>query len=259
MIDINYRINILGCPIDNLTLKQTIDLIDKFIKSKKPHQHVVVNADKLLKVRKDNKLKDIIGKCDIINADGMAIVWASKIIGKPLKQRVAGIDLMQILAEHAIIKNYRLYFLGAKQEIITKVVAIYKKKYPELQIVGFKNGYWKPEAENDVINSILLAKPDILFVAISSPKKEYFLKKYLDILKVPFVMGVGGSFDVVAGLTKRAPKCMQRIGLEWLWRFIQEPGRLWKRYLIGNVIFIWVVIKEFIKIRILKKAEVEQK
>lgn len=241
------RLKILGCPVDNLTLNETIGVIGEMIRQDVPHQHVVINADKLLKFRKDGKLKQIISNCDIINGDGMAVVWASRILGSPLKERVAGIDLMARLVELAWQRGYKLYFLGAKEEIVRRVVSIYTNKYPGLQIVGFRNGYWNPREESKVINDIQQVNPDILFVAISSPKKEYFLGKYLTTIGVPFAMGVGGAFDVVVGLTKRAPMWMQRTGFEWLYRLILEPSRLWRRYLIGNAIFIYLVLSELVR------------
>ena len=252
MIIQKRRIEILGCPIDNLTIDETISLIDEMISSNTPHQHVVINVDKLLKLRNDKKLKQIISDCDIINVDGMPIVWASKILGNPLKERITGIDLMEQLIKHSVKKGYRVYFLGAKEEVVKKVVEVYSRRYPNLKIAGFRNGYWKFEEEEYIIKEIQKSKPDILFLAISSPTKEFFLKKFLNIMNVPFVMGVGGSFDVVAGVTKRAPLFMQKYGLEWFFRFIQEPKRMWKRYIIGNSVFICLIFKELLK-KIFKK------
>jgi N-acetylglucosaminyldiphosphoundecaprenol N-acetyl-beta-D-mannosaminyltransferase len=253
MLNKNYRINILGCPVDNLTMQETISLINEMIAIGGPHQHVAINADKLLKVRGDAELECVISSCSIINADGKSIIWLSKILGKPLKERIAGIDLMKKLITVSSQKGYKLYFLGAKEDVVKKVVEHYRALYPELQIAGFRNGYWDSSQEKGIIDAIRNTMPDILFVAISSPKKELLLKKYLDVLQVPFVMGVGGSFDIIAGKTKRASKWMQKIGFEWLFRLIQEPRRLWRRYLIGNTIFIILVLKTFIRVRILKK------
>lgn len=241
------RVNILGCPVDNLDIKETLDLIDKMVRSKSPHQHAVINVDKLLKYRSDHTLRDIIYNCDIINADGMPIVWAAKILGNPLKERIAGIDLMERLIELSVHKRYRLFFLGAKEDIVNEVFRIYRERFPELQIAGFRNGYWKPEEEENVVEHIRNTRADILFIAMSSPKKEFFIKKYLHTMCVPFVMGVGGSFDVVAGKIRRAPKWMQEIGLEWLFRLLQEPRRLWRRYLVGNTVVIYLVFKELMK------------
>jgi len=249
----SYRVRILGCPVDNLSLEETLGLIDKIIEEKKISQHVVINVNKLLQARREPELLKIIDSCRIINVDGVPILWAAKILGVSIKERIAGIDLMDRLLERAALKGYSVFFLGAEEDIVRKVVKICCVRYPNLKIAGYRNGYWKEEEEKEVVEYIKQCRPDILFVAISSPKKEKFLSKYLEEMGIPFVMGVGGAFDVIGGKTKRAPKWIQRIGLEWFFRLIQEPKRLWKRYLIGNALFLWLVFKEFIKIKILKK------
>lgn len=245
------RIKLFGIYIDNLTIDETIKKIEQFIQEETPHQHVVVNSDKILKTQKDNNLRKIINNCDLINSDGMAVVWSSKILGKPLKERVAGIDLFFKLIEKATYKEWKVYLLGAEEEVIEKVVRKFRNNYPQLKIVGYRNGYWNNDKE--VVFIIKEAKPDILFVGINSPKKEVFLSRYLKEMNVPFVMGVGGTFDIIAGKTNRAPLWMQKIGFEWFFRLAQEPKRLWRRYLIGNTIFIWLVLKEFLKIKLLGK------
>jgi len=247
------RINFLGCYIDNLTFEETLEKIDEFIRSKIPHQHVVVNANKIVLAQRDSFFRGIINSCDLINIDGVPILWAGKLLGLPFKERVNGTDLMERLVKESALKGYRLYFFGAKEELVKKLVEDYKRQYPSLCVAGFRNGYWDSFSEDEVVTEIKRAKPDVLFAAISSPKKEIFLKKYLQIIGVPFVMGVGGSFDVVAGFIKRAPLWMQKAGLEWLFRFLQEPARLWKRYIIGNTLFIILVLREFTKLKILKK------
>ena len=175
-----------------------------------------------------------------------AVVWAANLLGLNLPERVSGIDLMESLVELSFNKGYKCYFLGATQEVVQKFVAIYKDKYSDDIIAGFRNGYFNEQEENAYCRKISESGANILFVAITSPKKEIFLNKYKDQLKnVNFIMGVGGSFDVISGKIKRAPIFMQRIGLEWFYRFLQEPRRLWKRYLLGNMKFIWLVIKEY--------------
>ena len=249
------KIHILGCPIDNLSLEESVVRIEEFIKSGKPHQYIAINADKIVKMRKDALLKEIISNNDLNIVDGQPLMWVSRLFGRPVKQRYGGLDIIDAIAPIAEEKGYGVYFLGARREIIKKVAEIFKKRYPGLKISGWRNGYWKAEDEKEVIERIKKARPDILFFAMSSPKKEVFLKEYLNEMEVPFVMGVGGAFDIIAGKTKRAPQWMQDMGLEWLFRVIQEPGRLWKRYLIGNTIFTWLVLKEFINLRILRKEK----
>lgn len=241
---------VLGYGIDNLSMQETLQRIEDIIAQGIPKQHVVVNAGKIVDAYRKPELKNIIHNCAIINADGMAVVWASWILGQPLKERVSGIDLMQCLIKRSCDKGYGVYFLGAQEPVVEKTVDVCKEKFPDLKICGYRNGYWNDDEEPGVVEAIQKSGAQILLVAISSPKKEIFLNKYLHALNVPFVMGVGGSFDVIAGLTKRAPLWMQRCGLEWLFRLIQEPGRLWRRYLIGNAVFVGLVAREWVKIRI---------
>ena len=227
-------------------MRQTIDRINEAILSRERIHHVVVNAVKVANAQKDKQLKESIISCDIINADGQGIVWASQFLNSPLPERVAGIDLMEELVRLASEKRYRIFFLGAKEEIVKSVVDIYSNKYSDI-IAGYRNGYFSKEDEAVIAQQIADSNADILFVAISSPKKEIFLNTYKHLIKTPFIMGVGGSFDVVSGFVKRAPKWMQNRGLEWFYRTLQEPRRMWKRYLFGNSIFIYLVLKEKLK------------
>jgi N-acetylglucosaminyldiphosphoundecaprenol N-acetyl-beta-D-mannosaminyltransferase len=240
-----HKTDILNTSIHNLDMQETLHIIDDVIVNNNQIHHVVVNAGKIVAMQKDLQLRQSVNESDLINADGQAVVWASKVLGKPLKERVAGIDLMVNLVKMAHEKKYKIFFFGAKEDIVKKVVATYSDKYSSEIIAGYRNGYFKKEEERDIAREISESGAHILFVAISSPTKENFLYENRDILnKVNFVMGVGGSFDVVAGKVKRAPFWMQKSGLEWFYRFIQEPKRMWKRYLIGNSKFIWLVIKE---------------
>jgi len=241
------RIHILNTRIDNYSMTESLELIDKHISTQQSLHHVVVNAGKIVAMQDDAQLMQSVNEADLINADGQAVVWASKILGKPLKERVAGIDLMSNLVELAHKKEYKIFFLGAKEEVVKKVVQTYTAQYTENIIAGYRNGYFSTEDEKDIANEIAASGAQILFVAISSPTKENFLYTHKETLsKVFFVMGVGGSFDVVAGLVKRAPKWMQNLGLEWLYRLLQEPQRMWKRYLLGNTKFVLLVIKEWL-------------
>lgn len=238
------RIHTLNTIIDNLNMQETLQVINDTIDSGAQLHHVVINAAKMVAMQTDLKLRQSVNSCDLINADGQSVVWASRILGQPLKERVAGIDLMENLVELAYKKNYKIFFFGAKEEVVSRVVNNYKIKYSKDIIAGYRNGYFKKEDEVDIAKQISDSGADILFVAISSPTKENFLYDNKETLRgVNFIMGVGGSFDVVSGLVKRAPLWMQKIGMEWFYRFAQEPKRMWKRYLIGNIKFIWMVFK----------------
>lgn len=241
------RIIFFGVNLDIITMQETLERISKFIKNKEGVQHVVVNVAKLVYAQKDTQLREIINSCPLINVDGAGVILGAKFLGINIPERVAGIDLMDKLIEYSAQKGYRPYFFGAKEEIVTSVVEIYKEKYPQLEIAGYRNGYYNDNEEADVVENIKNSKADILFVAMGSPKKEIFLNKYSKAMEVPFTMGVGGSFDVVAGKVQRAPMWMQKTHSEWIYRLIQEPKRMWKRYLVTNTIFLAMILKEFFK------------
>ncbi len=242
------KYHFLNTVVDNLTMTETLDHIATKIDKNEKINHVVVNASKIVSMQKDLELRESVNTCDLINADGQAVVWASKMLGKPLKERVAGIDLMSNLVNLAHQKKYKIFFFGAKEEVVKQVVDNYTKKYSNSIIAGYRNGYFNKKDERSIAKEIADSGADILFVAISSPTKEVFLHQNRDLLKnVNFTMGVGGSFDVVSGKVKRAPLWMQNSGLEWFYRFAQEPKRMWKRYLVGNYKFIKLVLTEKIK------------
>ena len=242
-----HRFNFLGIPLDALTMNETISLIDEAIQSNQKINHVVLNAGKVVSMQSDNQLKQSVISCDIINADGQSIVWASRFLGFYVPERVAGADLMQALVFQAAIKNYKCFFLGGKEEIVKQVVSIYTQQYGAHIIAGYRNGYFSIEEEESVALEISNSGAQLLFVAISSPKKENFMFTYRHALSnVNFTMGVGGTFDIIAGFTKRAPVWMQNFGLEFFYRFLQEPRRMWKRYLVGNSKFIYLIfMKKF--------------
>ena len=244
------KIDFLGIPIDALTMSETIHRIDEGIRQNKKINHVVVNAGKVVSMQKDTELFKSVVTCDIINADGQSIIWATRFLGNHLPERVAGIDLMQELVHLAFKRGYKCFFLGAKEEVVKKVVDTYTKKYGSSIIAGYRNGYFNKDTEPEIAKQIADSGAQILFVAITSPRKEIFMYEYRKILSdINFNMGVGGSFDVVAGYTKRAPLWMQNIGLEWFYRLAQEPRRMWRRYLFGNTKFILAVVKEKISNR----------
>jgi len=242
------KIPLLNTFYDNLTMNETLVKVKNAIDNQKQIHHVVINAAKVVALQNDLELRESVNSSDIINLDGQAVVWAARFLNKPAKERVAGIDLMVNLIEMASKNNFKIYLLGAKEEVVSKLASIYAQKYGKDLVVGYRNGYFTKEQEKDVIEDIVRSKPDMLFVAITSPKKENLLFQYKNELKsVGFIMGVGGSFDVLTGLTQRAPMWMRNAGLEWFYRFMQEPKRMWKRYLIGNFKFIALVLKEKFK------------
>ena len=239
----NMIVKILNTYVNVVSMNETVSLVEKIIKERKPTQHVVINALKVNLMEDDSELRRIINSCPLINADGASIIWAAKRLGIPLKERVTGCDLFQELVKVASVKGYKIYLFGAKEEVVTRVKSIFEQKYPGIQIAGYRNGYFTEADEPEIVKNMSESGADMMFVAFSSPKKEYWVNKYLNQLNIPFVMGVGGSFDIVAGVTERAPVWWQEHGLEWLYRFIQEPRRMWKRYIIGNARFVGLTYK----------------
>ena len=239
------RIQMMGCPIDNLTMEETLLTIEGFVDSGAPHQHVVVNVDKLVKAQRDPALRQIINECALVNVDGMPVVWASRLLGKPLKERVTGVDLFDALMHRAAVRGWRVYLLGATEEVVREVHARYTDRLPQLRFAGVRNGYWTREEEPGVVADITRSQADLLFVAMGSPKKEQFLGTYQAAMRVPFAMGVGGTFDVAAGKVQRAPVWMQRSGLEWFYRFLQEPRRMFRRYFIEDMAFFGLLWREW--------------
>ena len=240
----NKRIRILNIYIDVLTVAETISIVEEYVVKKVPLHLMGVNADKINECNKNPKLAEIVNKCGIINADGASVVLASKFLKQQLPERVAGIDLMMDLVRLSEVKKYKIYLLGAKKEVVEKTGEILREKYPLLKIVGIHDGYFSDEQWDTISDDIKSKQPDFVFVGITSPKKEYLIEFLQNSGNNSVFMGVGGSFDVISGTIPRAPLWMQKSNLEWLFRVIQEPKRLFKRYFVGNFTFIFSVIKE---------------
>lgn len=238
------RAIVLGSEIDRLTMSETVERCRALIEAGGFAQHVVINVAKLVALQDDPELRDIVGRCELVNADGQGVVWASRLLGDPLPERVAGIDLMHELFALSARHGYRPYILGARPEVLERAAAELKARYPGLELAGRRDGYFEAAETGAVVRDIHDAGADILFVAMSSPRKEYFLGEHGPALAVPFVMGVGGAIDVVAGVTRRAPAAWQRLGLEWLYRLLQEPRRMARRYAVSNARFAVLVARE---------------
>lgn len=237
------RIHFLNTPMDVLTMDETVSHIEDRITQGNFLQHVVVNVAKVVNMQKDLTLAESVIACDVINIDGMGVVWGARFLGHKIPERVAGVDLFHNLNTMAESQQFPVFYLGAKQEVVEETARRMKEMHPNLKIAGVHHGYFWDD-EEAVVNKIRESGARLLFVAITSPKKENFINKWQDKLGVNFVMGVGGTFDVVAGKVNRAPTWMQNAGLEWLYRVIQEPRRMWKRYLVTNSKFAWLLIKE---------------
>lgn len=233
----------MGVPIDLLTMEETTELIGEKIRARSRMQHVALNVAKFVNMRKNETLREDVLASDFVGVDGMGIVWAARLLGVNVPERVAGVDLMSKVLGLCAREGYRPYFLGATPEVLQQALQNAECQFPTLQIAGAKHGYYAKDEEALVVQNIRDSKADCLFVAMPTPTKENFLAAYRDELDVPFIMGVGGSIDVLAGHVKRAPIWMQKLGLEWLYRTMQEPRRMWKRYLTTNSMFAVILAK----------------
>jgi N-acetylglucosaminyldiphosphoundecaprenol N-acetyl-beta-D-mannosaminyltransferase len=240
------RANVLGVEIDRLDMRETIARCEEIIARREPSQHLAVSATNVVALHDDVTLRDIARSCAIVSADGLGVVWASRLLGDPLPERVNAMDLMERLFEVAERKGYRIFILGATDQVLDAAAARLRERHAGLKLVGYRNGYFG-DAENDaVVEQIRSARPDIVFAALPSPKKEYWLAAHRERLDVPLLIGVGGAIDVVAGVAKRAPRFVQRSGFEWFYRMIQEPRRLGRRFLVGNATFLLLLARALV-------------
>lgn len=240
-------LTVCGLPIHPLTLEESVASAEALIADGGPHQHVVLNAAKVVQAHDDPELARIIRSCSLVNADGQAVVWASRLLKTPVPERVAGIDFMLALWRSAARNGYRVYLLGAEAAVVEETARIATSQ--GVEVVGHRDGYWDESQERQVVVGVREARPDILFLAVPSPRKEYFLARRQKELGCALVVGVGGSFDVVAGLRSRAPRWMQRTGLEWFHRVAQEPRRMFLRYAVGNTRFVVLTAAYWARLR----------
>jgi N-acetylglucosaminyldiphosphoundecaprenol N-acetyl-beta-D-mannosaminyltransferase len=230
------RMKFLNTYIDNITMEDTIDQIDELITDGGYHYIVTPNVDHIVKLEKDVEFQNVYRDADLILTDGMPLIWISKFLKNKIKEKISGSDLFPKVCELAARKQYKIFLLGAEEGVADQAAANLRDRYEGIEIIGTyspKFGFEKDEEDiNKIINMINIVKPDILFVGLGAPKQEKFIYKYKDRLRVPISLAIGASIDFEAGKVKRAPKWMQRNGLEWFYRILMEPRRMSKRYLI---------------------------
>lgn len=239
-------VDVLGTTIHAVGMQQALDACASAIDTRTRFRIGVVNAAKMVNMRRQPLLAESVAGSDLVLADGAAVVWASRILRRPLPERVAGIDLFENLLELGNERGYSAYFFGARQEVLDEVLLRVGSRFPNLRIAGSRNGYYDDDQAEEIAADIAQSRPDMLFIGITSPRKELFLAAFADQMAVPVSHGVGGSFDVFAGKVSRAPRVMQKLGLEWLHRVYQEPRRMWKRYAVTNTLFIGMVLRALI-------------
>lgn len=240
----NKRIELLGYQVDNLSTGEIIQQINHAIKSNHKTHIIAINANKFYRVKNDLLLAKILKKAELVIPE-YAFVWASRVIGTPLVEHIGGIMLMRSLLEAAAENDFSFFFLGGKDEVIELMIANLEEKYSHIKIAGWHHGYFKNE--NDIITRINSSAATILLVALGVPRQEYFIYQNRDKINVPIMMGVGGSFDVFAGVRRETPSFL-RHGFEWIFRMLQDPKNLWKRYLTSNPYFIFQVFKQKLKL-----------
>ena len=240
------RVTVVGMKVDNVSEDETLSLIDEWLDGGVPAFMSVVNAAKLVSARRDDELRRALMSADLVTADGMSVVWASRLLGCPLKERVTGIDIFERLIGHAARRGASVYLLGGRDQAVGGLVTRLTSEHPNLKVAGYRHGYFASGETAAVVEQIRQSGAELLFVAMGSPRQEIFIASNLTATGARFALGVGGAFDHLSGLSRRAPKWMQRAGLEWLYRLLSEPRRLWRRYLIGNLLFTCLVAKQLV-------------
>jgi N-acetylglucosaminyldiphosphoundecaprenol N-acetyl-beta-D-mannosaminyltransferase len=237
--------------LDPVTMDETVDRITTMMGDSRSNSvHVVtLNAQFVQIARNNSEFASLVRGADLCVADGVSLVWACRFLGQPLPGRVNGTDLMVRLCEVAARDGYTVYFLGGRPGAGEGAVRKLREENANLQVVGIDcppMGFMdNPKLAAEVCERIQLAAPDFLFVGLGAPKQEYWIHNNSG-LSAKVMVGVGGSFELIAGMTKRAPLLMQKTGLEWFWRLVMEPRRLWKRYLVGNSVFVLVVLQQWV-------------
>jgi N-acetylglucosaminyldiphosphoundecaprenol N-acetyl-beta-D-mannosaminyltransferase len=243
------RQQLFGLWFDAITLRQAVARCTDAITEGRCLTVGVVNAAKVVTMRRNPGLRAAVAGSDMILADGQSVVWASRMLRGPLPERVAGIDLFQELLAEAAERGHRVYFLGARPDVLSRMLAEAGRRFPGLTVAGARDGYYASGEEQEIAAQIRRSRADMLFLGMSSPRKELFINRWGATCGARVIHGVGGSFDVLAGVTRRAPLWYQRHGLEWFYRAKQEPLRLGRRYLTTNVSFMALVAREAIRAR----------
>lgn len=231
----------LGVPINLLTMSQTVSLVVQAMTLRRPMQHVAMNVAKFVHLRDDSELRADVMGADLVSVDGMGILVGARMLGLHVPERVTGVDLMENVLTRCAQEGFRPYLLGARPEVLRKAADALTRRHPALRIAGLQHGYFGADEEAEIVEAIRRARPDCLFIGMPTPRKERFMAAHRETLDVPFVMGVGGGIDILAGHVRRAPLAWQRSGFEWLYRIIQEPRRMWRRYLTTNLAFAGIL------------------
>lgn len=239
------KANILGAQVDIVNNQESLERIKQFIGGRQIAHVITLNAEIVYQAQQDQTLMNIINGADLVTPDGIGIVWAGNRLGYPFEERVSGIDLLYVLCSQALQEDWKIYLLGAAPGIADEAARQLGIKYPDIKICGFHNGYFSPDQEGVILEEIRNCQPDILFIALGAPGQEFWIQKFKETLKVPVSIGVGGSFDVIAGLKSRAPGWVISANLEWLYRLLKEPSRFKRQLALPK--FVFLVLKQSLK------------
>lgn len=243
----HQQVKLMGCAFDSVTETEAVAQCLQWCKQRRrPRMIIPVNAAILMMMRRIPALREVCTRRDLVLADGMPIVWAARLLGTPLPGRVTGVDLMARLLAVCAQEGLRVFLLGATQEVVTRLVEVVQQRHPALAVAGYRNGYFSEDEYPQVAFQVRTSRADVLFVGMPSPFKETWCHQRREELATPVIFCAGGSFDVLAGDKRRAPRWMQQAGLEWSWRLWTEPRRLWRRYLVNNLLFLCVLARALV-------------
>lgn len=240
-------VNLFNLKIHSMTMNETLFWMEKCIQERQAKMICTLNAALLVWSRKNPLLRNTYATADLVTTDSYVVYYALKLLGTPVPEPLEACQIMFEFIKRNYKKGYRFYFLGAKPEVVSKAIERLQKDYPGIEITGYHDGYFGMDAASQIAQAIKGAKPDCLFVGMSSPLKEEFLQKYLSVMGVPISLGVGGGIDILAGKYRWAPAWVRKLGLAWFYRLLCEPRRMWKRYLKTNTIFLWLFFKTLIR------------
>ncbi len=233
------RINILDIPVDCVTMSTALDYVEEIIlKTNKPSSILAINPEKIIKVKQEPLLLKSIKHAQLLIPDGIGVVWAARLLGLGKMKRVPGAELMPAICERAAEKGYKLFLFGGKAEVNTRAVAVLRKQYPGIKIVGHYHGYVSKQEMPNLIEKINTSEAEVLFIALGSPTQELWMEQYFSKLKnIKVCQGVGGTFDVIAGTVRRAPLIFRKLSLEWLYRLISQPRRFFRQVALPKFVY----------------------
>ena len=250
------RVDLFGIAIHNLTMQETLLSLRKCLSGPGRHYVVTPNVDHLVRLQQDPEFREVYRRASFVVADGMPLIWASRLLGRPLKERITGSDLVPEVCRIAAEGGHSVYFLGGNPGVAEKAGENLKKMIPPLRVAGScapPFGFERDPVKNqEVIRHVQEARPDVLFVALSAPKQEKWVARHIDRLPIKVAFCIGSALDYQAGTARRAPMWMRKGGCEWLWRLFLEPGRLAKRYLVDDTVFFWLFLQEWWKLNMAK-------